>query len=155
MGLPQQKWVFTNCSEKHAWHALQLLGLQVCSFTSPSWHALWRGDLSAAGMRMACSQDCFKGVVGADLMGDACKPEAAAFATALRRTGAEPARTAMFEDSVKNLRAAKALGLTTLLVTGATAAEEGADAAALAFCDATVPALHEPDVRIALPSLWP
>jgi hypothetical protein len=29
LGLPQQKWVFTNCSEKHAWHALQLLGLQV------------------------------------------------------------------------------------------------------------------------------
>lgn len=87
-------------------------------------------------------------------MGDSCKPEAAAFAAALRHTGADPARTAMLEDSVKNLRAAKALGMTTLLVTGATAAEEGADAAALACCDATVAALHEADVRTALPRLW-
>ena len=27
--LPQEKWVFTNCNEKHARHALQLLGIEV------------------------------------------------------------------------------------------------------------------------------
>ena len=27
--LPQEKWVFTNCNEKHAKHALQLLGIEV------------------------------------------------------------------------------------------------------------------------------
>ena len=27
--LPQEKWVFTNCNEKHATHALQLLGIEV------------------------------------------------------------------------------------------------------------------------------
>ena len=29
MSLPQAKWVFTNCSEKHARQALRLLGLEV------------------------------------------------------------------------------------------------------------------------------
>lgn len=27
--LPQEKWVFTNCNEKHATHALRLLGIEV------------------------------------------------------------------------------------------------------------------------------
>lgn len=109
-------------------------------------------------LRRACSlrlmQGCFKGIIGADIMGGSCKPEAAAFEVAQQHTGADPRRTAMSEDSVKNLRAAKALGMTTLLVTGATAAEEGATGGALACCDAIVPVLHEAEIRTALPRLW-
>jgi putative hydrolase of the HAD superfamily len=100
-------------------------------------------------------QDCFEGVIGADTMGDACKPEEAAFHKALRYIGARPAATAMFEDSVKNLRTAKALGMTTLLVAGPTALEEGARAPRdLQHCDAVVSRLCEEEVRKALPRLW-
>lgn len=126
--LPQaEKWLFTNCSEKHANHALELLGLK----------------------------DCFKGVIGADMMGDICKPEPAAFQIALKHIGADPAKTAMFEDSVKNLRTAKALGITTLLIAGPTALEERASTAAeLQHCDGIVSTLSEAEVRRALPNLW-
>ncbi|KAK9846397.1 hypothetical protein WJX81_002980 [Elliptochloris bilobata] len=87
--LPQEKWVFTNCSEKHCHIALELLGLQ----------------------------GCFAGVIGADAMGDAAKPAPTAFATAFKAMGELRPGThiAMFEDSAKNLATAKALGLTTLL----------------------------------------
>ncbi len=88
-------------------------------------------------------------------MGDICKPEAAAFKIALDRIGAAPERTAMFEDSVKNLRTAKALGMTTLLISGATALEEGASAPSdLQHCDGIVSTLSESEVRKALPVLW-
>ncbi|KAA6427834.1 MAG: hypothetical protein FRX49_02497 [Trebouxia sp. A1-2] len=49
--LPQRKWVFTNCNEKHARLALESLDLL----------------------------DCFEGVLGADFMGENAKPDAAAF----------------------------------------------------------------------------
>lgn len=52
-------------------------------------------------------QGVFDGVIGADSMGDVCKPELAAFQKALAIASAEPSTTAMFEDSFKNLRTAK------------------------------------------------
>ena len=58
-------------------------------------------------------------------MGDCCKPEKAAFEIALEISGADPSQTAMFEDSFKNLRTAKELGMTTVLLNGETAVEEG------------------------------
>lgn len=69
-------------------------------------------------------QGVFTGVIGADSMGDVCKPEKAAFQRAFEISGADPRTSAMFEDSFKNLRTAKALGMTTILVAGETAAEE-------------------------------
>ncbi len=88
-------------------------------------------------------------------MGDTCKPEPAAFKIALKHIGANPASTAMFEDSVKNLRTAKALGITTLLIAGPTALEEGASTSAdLQHCDGIVSSLSEAEVRRALPNLW-
>ena len=69
-------------------------------------------------------QDVFAGVIGADSMADVCKPEVAAFQRAFEISGADPKTSAMFEDSFKNLRTAKSLGMTTILVTGETAAEE-------------------------------
>jgi putative hydrolase of the HAD superfamily len=70
-------------------------------------------------------QGLFKGVIGADAMGDVCKPDPAAFEIALRMSGADASRTVLFEDSLKNLRTAKALGLSTLLIDSKTAEEEG------------------------------
>ena len=93
-----KKYVLTNCAEKQAREALAALGLQ----------------------------DAFDGVFGADAMGDSCKPELEAFRAVQQAVGIDFARTAFFEDSVKNLAAAKALGMTTVLVASATAREEGA-----------------------------
>ena len=41
---------------------------------------------------LAAAQGCFAGVIGADAMGDAAKPEPSAFATALEVIGAAHAR---------------------------------------------------------------
>ena len=90
-------YVLTNCAEKQAREALAALGLQ----------------------------DAFDGVFGADAMGETCKPELEAFRAIQKAVGFDFARTAFFEDSVKNLAAAKALGMTTVLVSSATAREEG------------------------------
>ncbi|KAL3151349.1 hypothetical protein ABBQ38_013182 [Trebouxia sp. C0009 RCD-2024] len=96
LALPQKKWVFTNCNEKHAKLALETLQLQ----------------------------DCFEGVFGADFMGPHAKPDAEAFQKVIAHTGASPLATAMFEDSLRNLRQAKSLGMTTVLIQSKTMLEE-------------------------------
>ena len=60
-------------------------------------------------------QGIFEGVIGAYSMGDVCKPEHAAFQKAIDICGADPKNIAMFEDSFKNLRTAKELGMASLL----------------------------------------
>ena len=92
-----KKYVLTNCAEKQAKESLAALGLL----------------------------DAFDGVFGADAMGDTCKPCVEAFRRVQKIAGFDYARTAFFEDSVKNLAAAKTLGATTVLVASATAREEG------------------------------
>ena len=92
-----KKYVLTNCAEKQAKESLAALGLL----------------------------DAFDGVFGADVMGDTCKPCVEAFRKVQKIAGFDYARTAFFEDSVKNLAAAKTLGATTVLVASATAREEG------------------------------
>ena len=91
-----KKIVLTNCAEKQAIEALQVLGLE--------------GEFDA--------------VYGADFMGDVCKPERAAFEAVCARAKIDPHGTAFFEDSLKNLVTAKEMGFTTVLVSGKTAAEE-------------------------------
>lgn len=92
-----KKYVLTNCAEKQAKESLAALGLL----------------------------DAFDGVFGADAMGDTCKPSVEAFLKVQKIAGFDYAKTAFFEDSVKNLAAAKTLGATTVLVASATAREEG------------------------------
>merc|ERR1711879_919865 len=46
----------------------------------------------------------------------ACKPEKAAFETVLSAVGVRPDGAVMFEDSMKNIRACKALGIRTVLI---------------------------------------
>lgn len=92
-----KKYVLTNCAEKQAKESLAALGLL----------------------------DAFDGVFGADAMGNVCKPSVEAFRKVQKIAGFDYARTAFFEDSVKNLAAAKTLGATTVLVASATAREEG------------------------------
>jgi len=46
----------------------------------------------------------------------ACKPEAAAFRTVLDAVGADAASSVMLEDSLKNIRACRALGMRCVFV---------------------------------------
>ena len=46
----------------------------------------------------------------------ACKPEADAFGKVFKKVESSPSRAVMFEDSLKNIRAAKSLGLQTVFV---------------------------------------
>lgn len=92
-----RKVVFTNCHEKQAREALDALGLS----------------------------DCFDGVFGAGGMGEVCKPEEEAFRKLFAAYGIEdPTKCVFYEDSLKNLRAASALGMVTVLVAGETLEEE-------------------------------
>ena len=101
----------------------------------------------------------FHRVYGAEFMYPRAKPERAAFEAVLADLGlAEaPGRAVMFEDSPKNLAAAKAMGMRCVLVGGATLREEeGADEAVLAHsADAVVRApLKLAELVRAAPELW-
>eukprot|EP00873_Tetraselmis_striata_P037893 jgi/Tetstr1/458157/TSEL_044648.t1 len=127
--LPQDKWVLTNCNEKHAKLALQTMGIE----------------------------SHFKGVIGADFMDPLAKPQEEAFKRALDFMGASAKTTWMFEDSVKNLRSCKQMGMTTVLVTGLTTAEEGASADALlqeGTVDYVVSDCSEAEIRAKIPALF-
>eukprot|EP00904_Undaria_pinnatifida_P007683 jgi/Undpi1/4044/HiC_scaffold_16.g07411.m1 len=124
--LPQDKYVFTNCNEKEAEEALSLLGIR----------------------------HHFKGVFGATAMGDTCKPDVEAFRGVLESIGADPRSTAMFEDSFKNLVAAKSLGLSTVFVQSDTAREEGVSDEQLEKVDAVVKDVSEDELRARAPWLW-
>ena len=97
----ENKYVFTNCNETQALEALEALGLR----------------------------DCFADrVFGAGGMGECCKPEREAFEKFFAFCGvdvADASECVFFEDSLKNLRAAKEIfGMTTVLVAGETFYEE-------------------------------
>eukprot|EP01025_Chloroclados_australasicus_P065183 TRINITY_DN8847_c0_g1_i2.p1 TRINITY_DN8847_c0_g1~~TRINITY_DN8847_c0_g1_i2.p1 ORF type:complete len:265 (+),score=17.65 TRINITY_DN8847_c0_g1_i2:81-797(+) len=85
-----RKWVFTNCNEKHAALALSQLELK----------------------------HHFEGVVGSDTMGEVCKPDKEAFQIALDKIGTRAKQCVFFEDSLRNLKIAKELGMITILVIG-------------------------------------
>ena len=79
--------------------------------------------------------------------------ELAAFERVVALTGCDPAATVMFEDSLKNLVTAKSLGMRTVLVGGATLAEEGGQVGSTVDAHVSVCGLDA--VRAALPQLWP
>lgn len=66
--------------------------------------------LAATGLTSA-----FRAIVSSDEVAHG-KPEPDVFLEAARRLGAEPARTLVVEDSLNGLRAARAAGMTTVLV---------------------------------------
>lgn len=126
--LPQKKVIFTNCREKEARECLELLGLS----------------------------EFFDEIYGADFMGDTAKPQKEAFEKVLRALAPTPAgRTALFEDSRKNLETARALGMGTVCVHKDTATHlhEAVTSEDLKHFDAVVPKIgHE--LRQKMPQLW-
>lgn len=103
--LPGRRLIFTNADEVHTRRVTERLGLD---------------DLF---------QDVFH-IGSADFQP---KPAPAAFAAILREHAIRPLATAFFEDSLVNLRAGKAVGMTTVLVGAATPGAQ--DEAASDFVD--------------------
>jgi putative hydrolase of the HAD superfamily len=88
--LPGRKLIFTNGSRKHALATVEQLGLR------------------------GLFEDAFD-IVAAGLVP---KPRAEAYDAFLAAHNVDPTQAAMFEDIAKNLAAPRALGMTTVLVTG-------------------------------------
>jgi len=94
--LPARRWVFTNADAAHARRVLERLEVA----------------------------DCFEGVVDVWMMNGLAKPQPEVYRLAMRQAGVrDPARCAMVEDSVRNLRGAKAVGMVTVLIGTATTDE--------------------------------
>lgn len=60
--------------------------------------------------------DLFEGIYGADHMGEVCKPDEEAFEKVLSVLPSERQQIVFFEDSFKNLMAAKKFGWKTVLI---------------------------------------
>jgi putative hydrolase of the HAD superfamily len=87
--LPQDKWIFTNSDAAHAGRVLDALGVS----------------------------GCFKGIVDICALDYHCKPEPAAYQRALQIAGnLDPNSCMFFDDSLRNLRPARDLGIFTVLV---------------------------------------
>lgn len=99
ISLPQRKWVFTNADSDHATRVIDILGLE----------------------------DCFDGIIDVRALDFLCKPETEAYLKALTLADeSDPANCVLFEDSLRNLIPAQAVGITTVLV-GSNETQPGAD----------------------------
>ena len=84
------------------------------------------------------------------------QPERAAFELVLTDLGVSPSSVVFFEDSLKNVLAGAELGMTTVFVTGMTAAEEGFSEEHETSIDAVVSTLTDggAELRQNLPELF-
>lgn len=99
--IPQEKVIFTNATAEHAWRVLELVGVR----------------------------RHFQRVVDLRALRYVNKPDPGAYLRALALLGVPAEACALVEDSVRNLRPAKALGMATVLVGQDGADEEGVDVA--------------------------
>jgi len=107
--LPLKKFLFTNADKTHAQKCLQALDIP---------------------------EEIFDDIIDVVAVRFKNKPDFDSFSTALAKANVdEPSKALLFDDSVRNLRAAKNLGWRVVGV-GRTS-KEGVD-----FCDAWIPSLH-------------
>ncbi|KAH7440196.1 hypothetical protein KP509_04G095900 [Ceratopteris richardii] len=94
LSLPHRKIVFTNADRVHASKVLSILGVE----------------------------DCFEKVINFDTINPKnsgriiCKPSLEAFERAISIAGVDPAKTLFFDDSLRNIEAARLAGLRAVLV---------------------------------------
>lgn len=138
--------------------ALESCPLRLVAFSnSPRRYAL--RVLDELGLRRFFPDDA---VFAVDDVLPSCKPEAEAFEIVLKACGVEASECVMVEDSMKNVRAAKALGMKTILVAGigggdvAEASKAGKTGDAPRAEDPAVDCCVERarDMRARLPGLW-
>ncbi|CAE7363301.1 ppaX [Symbiodinium natans] len=107
-----ERFIHPDPRQAEVIHSLAQVGLKVAIFTnSPRKYALC--CLDKLGLRALFPDDHIFAVE--DVL-PACKPQPEAFKQVLDSIGALPQKTVMFEDSMKNIRACKALGIRTVLV---------------------------------------
>ncbi|KAH7656970.1 Pyridoxal phosphatase protein [Dioscorea alata] len=152
LSLPIRKLIFTNADKNHAARALSRLGLEDC----------FEGIICFETLNPPCKGFSGEGVAATeifDIVGHfsqpesayaelpktpiVCKPSEEAFEYALKIANLNPQRTMFFDDSVRNIQAAKRVGLHTVLV-GTSHRVRGADHA--------LENIH--NLREALPALW-
>ena len=129
-------------------------GLRIMIFSNgPRAYAL--RVLETLGVR-----DCFadSDIFAVDDLLPHCKPEAAAFEKVLTAAGVQedPSQAVLFEDSMKNVRAAKALGMRTVLLLPSAEVYGSSAADAPDPSDPAVDAVLEEcrDMKERLPCLW-
>uniref|UniRef100_A0A7S2QUN3 Pyrimidine 5-nucleotidase n=1 Tax=Chlamydomonas chlamydogama TaxID=225041 RepID=A0A7S2QUN3_9CHLO len=121
------KYVFTNADKEHAKVCLELLGLSDC------FQGVYHFEsLMDAAKRAGLLDPAHPSIV--------CKPNPKAYELVLQDIGVDPSEVVFFDDSVRNVASAHALGILTVLVGSSTVAS-GSDLA--------LPDLHH------LPSVLP
>lgn len=116
LSLPQRRWIFTNSDNNHARRVLKILGVE----------------------------DCFNGIIDIRAVDFACKPDKIAYQRALAIAGDEnPGACIIFDDAIRNLVPAHAMGFYTVLV-----GKNGKDPA----IDQSITNLSE--LRDRMPDLW-
>lgn len=148
LSLPIRKVIFTNADKVHASKALSRLGLEDCfegiicfeSLNDPNYELC-----AAASNLFDIFEHSASPVAGAELPKTPvlCKPSEFAMEHALRLANIDPQRAIFFDDSVRNIQAAKQIGLGTVLV-GSSHGVKGADH----FLES----IH--NIREALSELW-
>ncbi|KAK7404558.1 hypothetical protein VNO78_05510 [Psophocarpus tetragonolobus] len=157
--LPVRKVIFTNADTNHANRVLQILGLEDCfesiiSFdtlnpsknTNPSYDKDGNESKSTTAGTFDFSE-YIRRPDDSDIVLPrtpvVCKPFDDAFENAFKLADIDPQRTLFFDDSVRNLLAAKRLGLHTVAV-GTSVRTTGVDHA--------LESIH--NIREAFPDLW-
>jgi len=114
--IPQPKWILTNSDVNHAKRVLNILGVQ----------------------------EYFSGIIDITAMDFVCKPDPQAYRIAMKIASASnPAQCLYIDDSPLNLAPAKAMGMTTVLVS---------DIPASPAAHVVIPHIH--NLLQALPDLW-
>ncbi|HNZ13291.1 MAG TPA: pyrimidine 5'-nucleotidase [Anaerolineaceae bacterium] len=89
LSLPQQRFIFTNADVHHARRVLNILNLS----------------------------DCFEGIMDITMFIPHCKPQPEAFEIALKKAGSpDPTRCVLIDDLPVNLKAARQMGFSTILI---------------------------------------
>ncbi|KAL2320005.1 hypothetical protein Fmac_028974 [Flemingia macrophylla] len=170
LSLPYRKLIFTNADKVHAIKALKRLGLEDCfegiicfETLNPVHKSTVSGDeddtefvgskgtqaTPANGGKSSEIFDIIEHFAQSDPTTELpktpiiCKPSEHAFKLTLKLANLNPPRTLFFDDSVRNIQAAKRVGLHTALV-GTSHRVKGADFA--------VESIH--NLKEALPELW-
>ena len=129
--MPYRKVILTNTSETQGFKVLKCLGLDVAG-------------------------DPFERVYGGLFCAPVCKPQREAFEKVLDDMGnVDPNRCVMFEDSFKNLKTAKDMGMTTVFVRTVGGIDPvPSDEELDAYCDAIVDRLDRAQLVAQLPDLF-
>ncbi|KAF7817374.1 ripening-related-like protein [Senna tora] len=149
LSLPLRKVIFSNADKVHVAKVLSKLGLVGCFDEIICFETLNPSSTNTTpgnDMRHTC---CHTNVSASAFAfplpptSTLCKPQEAAFQVALNKANIDPNKTLFFDDSIRNIQAAKRVGLHTVLV-GTSVQSEGVDFA--------LESIH--NMKEALPQLW-